>query len=610
MDAPDGEKSRDELLLELEEYKKRFTAVLNSPKLPSVIIGQEGVVLSVNKMFCDVSGFEAREVVGQSYIEMFVPEESKTQTRNILNMIMSGFVEFLQYVEGDIITRDGRKISIGWNNSVLRNTENQIVAMCSLGEDLSNKLSRGNMVPPVEETRGSSAQSKTVESLPSPTRRRPSFDFRRDELPMYETIGDYLVVQRIGGDNSKVKLGMHKITTDKVAIKSLSKAMMSDEEKERARREIEIMKRLTSINNPHIVKLKESYESEESFTIVMEYVKGGELVSTILKSRDLTEQKVHRWFKQILFAIETCHRNNVVHRDIKLQNILLDEHNQVKLIDFGLSNYVEDGVFRSTFCGTPAYASPEILLGNKYEGPEVDVWSLGVVLFSMLTANFPFTTVGDILIGKFEEPKYVSPACLSLLKRMLCVDTEKRITLQGIINDSWVQHGPDPYHTHNFPIAYEHTSLELERQQREMKRQESPEERRQAQTPQANEPPAAYPPQQPHDLFSVQQRAQSFPSPQQNFGYSPQDTYQHSQYNQPYLHTAEDQGYQAVQAQDQWVQHSPSAYQDLYGYGEQSFGTSAAPTSVSQGSTSSFSDIIASLGPPSLEPPQKRVREQ
>jgi len=213
---------------------------------------------------------------------------------------------------------------------------------------------------------------------------------------------------------------------------------MSEQETERARREIDIMRKLTYVKNPYIIKLLDVIETPVDFNIFVEYVSGGELVAYILKNKGLSEGHTHKLFLQVLSAIETCHKHNIIHRDIKLQNILLDSDQNIKLIDFGLSNFMEEGVFRNTFCGTPAYASPEILLGTQYTGPEVDLWSLGVVLYSMLTAEFPFTTIADILKGKFKEPEGITEECIDLLRRVLKVDKDDRETLKGVLNHPWV----------------------------------------------------------------------------------------------------------------------------------------------------------------------------
>eukprot|EP01118_Nematostelium_gracile_P018568 TRINITY_DN8285_c0_g2_i1.p1 TRINITY_DN8285_c0_g2~~TRINITY_DN8285_c0_g2_i1.p1 ORF type:complete len:230 (+),score=61.58 TRINITY_DN8285_c0_g2_i1:278-967(+) len=218
----------------------------------------------------------------------------------------------------------------------------------------------------------------------------------------------------------------------------MTKELMKPEEIERARREIDIMQQLTRLNNPYIIKLIGFEETATHFNLVIEYLAGGELVALILNNNGLSEGHVHRLFKQILCAIECCHKNSIVHRDIKLQNILLDDQNNIKLIDFGLSNFVEEGTFRNTFCGTPAYAPPEILLGTSYKGPEVDIWSLGVVLYSMLTSEFPFTTIGEILKGVFKEPSGISAECLDLLRKTLTVKKELRATLNDVLNHPWI----------------------------------------------------------------------------------------------------------------------------------------------------------------------------
>jgi len=258
-----------------------------------------------------------------------------------------------------------------------------------------------------------------------------------------ETLGNHILVKSLGGDNSNVKLAIHKETKQKVAVKTLKKESMTEQELERVQREVDIMRKLTKVANPYIIKLLDVIDTPQELHIFLEYISGGELVALILKNQGLTEPHTHKLFLQILSAIETCHQHNIIHRDIKLQNILLDHNKNIKLIDFGLSNFMEEGVFRMTFCGTPAYASPEILLGTKYTGPEVDVWSLGVVLYAMLTSQFPFTTIGDILKGQFKKPSGISEECYDLLKRVLRVEKDDRETLDGVLNHPWIKMSPE-----------------------------------------------------------------------------------------------------------------------------------------------------------------------
>ena len=114
-------------------------------------------------------------------------------------------------------------------------------------------------------------------------------------------------------------------------------------------------------------------------------------------------------------AVEFCHLNNVIHRDLKDKNILLDASQQIKLIDFGLSNFTDGSLRNRTYCGTPAYSAPEMVLGTQYKGFEVDVWSLGVVLYSMVSGTLPFESISDITQGVFQpilgvsDSKYLYP---------------------------------------------------------------------------------------------------------------------------------------------------------------------------------------------------------
>lgn len=174
-----------------------------------------------------------------------------------------------------------------------------------------------------------------------------------------KSIGEYWIAKTIGhGTYGKVKMGIHKQSKLQVAIKILSKKELGPLETERARREIDIMKQL---KHPNIAELYEIVELEDSINLVMEYG-GRTLLSYVMECRGLSENEARKFFRMMVSAIDYCHKRNIIHRDIKHQNILLNAQGEIKIIDFGLSNFKEEGKLRATFCGTPAYAAPEMVL--------------------------------------------------------------------------------------------------------------------------------------------------------------------------------------------------------------------------------------------------------
>lgn len=204
----------------------------------------------------------------------------------------------------------------------------------------------------------------------------------------------------------------------------------------RALREAEILKQL---NHPNIVRALEVVNEEDTLYMFMESVTGGDLKKKCLNGTRTPVALRRKLFSQICEAINYCHSRNIIHRDIKHSNILLTPSGEIKLIDFGLSNFCEDGTFLTTFCGSLAYAAPEMLLGSKYIGPEVDVWSLGVILFSMMTGTLPFVSVKDIIAADCPEINDVDDkSCLDLVHKMLVLDVSKRIHLKDVLAHPWV----------------------------------------------------------------------------------------------------------------------------------------------------------------------------
>ncbi|KAA0201999.1 hypothetical protein HAZT_HAZT009674 [Hyalella azteca] len=182
--------------------------------------------------------------------------------------------------------------------------------------------------------------------------------------------------------------GEHIETKTKVAIKILNRQQIKDlDVLEKIKREITNLK---LFRHPHIIKLYQVISSPTDIFMVMEYASGGELFQYIKKQGKLKESEARKFFQQIISGVDYCHRHMVVHRDLKPENLLLDHNRHVKIADFGLSNFMVDGEFLGTSCGSPNYAAPEVISANLYAGPEVDVWSCGIILFALLCGSLPF----------------------------------------------------------------------------------------------------------------------------------------------------------------------------------------------------------------------------
>ncbi|XP_062970147.1 NUAK family SNF1-like kinase 2 [Cynocephalus volans] len=229
-----------------------------------------------------------------------------------------------------------------------------------------------------------------------------------------------------------------------VAIKSIRKDKIKDEQDlMHIRREIEIM---SSLNHPHIITIHEVFENSSKIVIIMEYASQGDLYDYISERQRLSECEARHFFRQIVSAVHYCHQNGVVHRDLKLENILLDANGNIKIADFGLSNLYHQGKFLQTFCGSPLYASPEIVNGKPYTGPEVDSWSLGVLLYILVHGTMPFdgqdhkTLVKQISSGAYREPPKPSDAC-GLIRWLLMVNPTRRATLEDVACHWWVNWG-------------------------------------------------------------------------------------------------------------------------------------------------------------------------
>ncbi|CAH1642429.1 unnamed protein product [Spodoptera littoralis] len=260
-------------------------------------------------------------------------------------------------------------------------------------------------------------------------------------------IGKYKLLKTIGkGNFAKVKLAKHVPTGKEVAIKIIDKTQLNPGSLQKLFREVRIMKML---DHPNIVKLFQVIETEKTLYLVMEYASGGEVFDYLVLHGRMKEKEARAKFRQIVSAVQYCHQKRIIHRDLKAENLLLDGEMNIKIADFGFSNEFTPGAKLDTFCGSPPYAAPELFQGKKYDGPEVDVWSLGVILYTLVSGSLPFdgSTLRElrerVLRGKYRIPFYMSTDCENLLKKFLVLNPAKRASLESIMRDKWMNTGYD-----------------------------------------------------------------------------------------------------------------------------------------------------------------------
>ncbi|XP_030531486.1 SNF1-related protein kinase catalytic subunit alpha KIN10-like isoform X3 [Rhodamnia argentea] len=267
----------------------------------------------------------------------------------------------------------------------------------------------------------------------------PSRLTRSSEDP---SLKNYKLIRNIGhGAFGKVKAAKHRLTGIKVAIKILKRQKMREKRMEdKVSREIKIGKLL---EHPHIIRLYEIIETLTDVYVVMEYAERGELFDYIVENRRIREDEARKFFQQIISGLEYCHKYRVVHRDLKPENLLLDCNGNVKIADFGLSTIMHDGYFLKTSCGSPNYAAPEVISGKLYAGPEVDVWSCGIILYVLLCGSLPFddeslpNLYNKVKSGVYTLPSHLTTGARDLIERMIVVDPLKRITIPEIRQHPW-----------------------------------------------------------------------------------------------------------------------------------------------------------------------------
>ena len=255
-------------------------------------------------------------------------------------------------------------------------------------------------------------------------------------------IGQFVLGERLGeGTFGIVVLGTHQITGEKVAVKILDKEkILQETDKSRLEREIKILKNMRHNNIVHLYDVK---ETPTSLYIIMEYICGKELFEYIICNKKLSELEACKFYQQIISGIEYLGKIKVVHRDIKPENLLLDNKNNIKIVDFGLSNSYPKNQLLITACGSPCYAAPEMINGEKYYGLKADIWSSGIVLYAMLCGFLPFEESDNeklykkITEGKFKTPNFLSDSAKDILHRILNVDPRSRMTIPQMKKHPW-----------------------------------------------------------------------------------------------------------------------------------------------------------------------------
>ena len=262
-----------------------------------------------------------------------------------------------------------------------------------------------------------------------------------------------------------MKLARNKETGEHVAVKIVPRQSTDGEhrtpaERERADHSKEIRTAreaaiVTLVDHPYICGMRDVVRTNYHWYMLFEYVNGGQMLDYIISHGRLKEKQARKFGRQIASALDYCHRNSIVHRDLKIENILISKNGDIKIIDFGLSNLFSPRNHLKTFCGSLYFAAPELLQAKQYTGPEVDVWSFGIVLYVLVCGKVPFDDQSmpqlhaKIKKGVVEYPPWLTPECRTLIARMLTTNPSERASLQEIMNHPWMTKGfngpPDNY---------------------------------------------------------------------------------------------------------------------------------------------------------------------
>lgn len=211
-----------------------------------------------------------------------------------------------------------------------------------------------------------------------------------------------------------VKLGLHCVTGKKVAVKIINREKLSESVLQKVEREIAIMK---LIEHPHVLGLYDVYENKKYLYLILEHVSGGELFDYLVKKGRLTPKEARRFFRQIISALDFCHSHSICHRDLKPENLLLDDKTNIRIADFGMASLQVEGSMLETSCGSPHYACPEVIRGEKYDGRRADVWSCGVILYALLVVSVGVPVAALMHSSSLNSLSLLLLGCLTFRRR-------------------------------------------------------------------------------------------------------------------------------------------------------------------------------------------------
>ncbi|KAI9699031.1 MAG: serine/threonine-protein kinase KIN2 [Candelina mexicana] len=304
---------------------------------------------------------------------------------------------------------------------------------------------------------------KPIPSSSGSTKRRTTISAQTGQWGLGKTIG--------AGSMGKVKLAKNLDNGEQVAVKIVPRQSTDDHQNNRERERADHSKEVrtareaaivTLLNHPYICAMRDVVRTNYHWYMLFEYVNGGQMLDYIISHGRLKEKQARKFGRQIASALDYCHRNSIVHRDLKIENILISKTGDIKIIDFGLSNLFSPKNHLKTFCGSLYFAAPELLQARQYTGPEVDIWSFGIVLYVLVCGKVPFDDQSmpklhaKIKQGIVDYPQWLSSECRSLISRMLVTDPRQRATLTEIMNHPWIIKGfnssPENYLPHREPL--------------------------------------------------------------------------------------------------------------------------------------------------------------